>query len=168
MDKANLRIKAKNIRKTLDIESISREICKKIRNHDIYKSSKNVMIFYPMKYEINLLGLLGDNKNFYFPKVQCKDLCVCPYSPNLKKSELNIYEPCTEPVNPEILDLIFVPALMVDKEKYRLGYGGGFYDRFLSKYPEIKTIVPVAKEFIIEKLPHDNFDIKADDIIFTD
>ena len=178
MDKADFRINAKNIRKSLDIKAISHKICEKIRNHNIYKSSQNVMIFYPLKYEIDLLELLEDDKNFYLPKVlnsgklkvesgKCKELLVCPYSSDLKKSDLNIYEPCTEPVNPEILDLIFVPALMVDKENYRLGYGGGFYDRFLAKYPDIKTITPIAKELIVKKLPHDEFDKKVDEIVWV-
>ena len=192
MDKADFRINAKNIRKSLDIKTISHKICEKIRNHNIYKSSQNVMIFYPMKYEIDLLELLQDNKNFYLPKVSSitlarniisagegagvselanctpagEEILVCPYSKNLKKSDLNIYEPCTEPVNPEILDLIFVPALMVDEENYRLGYGGGFYDRFLAKYPDIITITPIAKELIVDKLPHDEFDKRIDEIIF--
>jgi len=192
MDKADFRINAKNIRKSLDIKAISHKICEKIRNHNIYKSSRNVMIFYPLKYEIDLLELLEDDKNFYLPKVSSitlarniisagegagvselanctpagEEILVCPYSKNLKKSDLNIYEPCTEPVNPEILDLIFVPALMVDKENYRLGYGGGFYDRFLAKYPDIITITPIAKELIVDKLPHDEFDKRIDEIIF--
>ena len=178
MKKADFRINAKNIRKSLDIKTISHKICKKIKNHNIYKSSQNVMIFYPMKYEIDLLELLQDDKNFYLPKVfslsphpspqwgeGADSLLVCPYSSDLKKSDLNIYEPCTAPVNPKILDLIFVPALMVDNENYRLGYGGGFYDRFLAKYPDIKTIVPISEELIIDKLPHDKFDIKIDEII---
>ena len=176
--KSDLRLKAKNIRKTLDISNISYELCKKIRCLDIYKSAQNVMIFYPMKYEIDLRDLLKDEKNFYLPKVNengklkvesvkwnDKELLVCPYSSDLKKSDLNIYEPCTNPVNPQILDLIFVPALMVDKENHRLGYGGGFYDRFLAKYPDIITIVPIAEELIIDKLPHDEFDIKVKKII---
>ena len=69
MDKKELRIKAKEIRKTLDVKDISKNICKNIRNLEVYKSSKNVMIFYPMKYEISLLELLNDGKNFYLPKV---------------------------------------------------------------------------------------------------
>lgn len=165
MDKSQLRIKAKEIRKTLDIKKISHAICLKIKNMDEYKNSQNIMIFYPMKYEINLLELLEDDKNFYLPKVSKTDIFVCPYSTDLKKTELNIYEPCTDPVNPEILDLIIVPALMVDKSGFRLGYGGGFYDRFLSKYQNIKTIVPIEKELLVEKIPHDKFDVKIDKII---
>lgn len=163
--KSVLRTKAKDIRKTLDISNISKNIVNKIRNLDCYKSAKNIMIFYPMKYEINLLDLLNDDKSFYLPKVEGKDLLVCPYSKNLKKSEFNVFEPDTEPVNPKTLDLIIVPALMVDKNGYRLGYGGGFYDRFLSKYPDIKTIVPIAKELVFDDISRDNWDIKIKYII---
>ena len=164
--KSDLRLKAKDIRKTLDIKNISEKLCERIRNLDIYNFSKNVMIFYPMKYETDLRTLLNDDKKFYLPKVQCENLCICPYSADLIKSEFNVYEPCTKPANPEVLDLIFVPALMVDKNNYRLGYGGGFYDRFLANYPNVKTIVPIAKELLVEKLPHDEFDVKVDEIIF--
>lgn len=198
--KSDLRVYAKELRKTLDIKNISSEIVSKIRTLNDYKKAENVMIFYPMKYEINLLDLLNDNKNFYLPKVeQCplqtsdchseaenimssfaalkmteaedsqktssSPLLVCPYDKNLKKSKMGIYEPCTAPVEPNILDLIFVPALLVDKKGYRLGYGGGFYDRFLKQYPNIKTIVPIEKELMIDKLPHENFDIKISQII---
>lgn len=163
--KSVLRAKAKDIRKTLDIANISKIIVSKIRNMDYYKSAKNVMIFYPMKYEINLLDLLNDDKSFYLPKVNNKELLVCPYSKDLQKSVLNILEPNTKPVNPEILDLIFVPALFVDKNGHRLGYGGGFYDRFLATYPNITTIAPIAKELVVENIPHDDWDIKIKQII---
>ncbi len=163
--KSDLRIYAKNLRKTLDIKNISSEIVSNIRRLNDYKKAENVMIFYPMKYEINLLELLNDNKRFYIPKVLNQSLLVCPYDNNLTISEFGVMEPNTKPVNPNILDLIFVPALMVDNEGYRLGYGGGFYDRFLEKYPHIKTIVPIAKELIIDKIPKEKFDIKISHII---
>lgn len=163
--KSDLRVYAKELRKTLDIKNISSEIVSKIRELDCYKKAKHVMIFYPIKYEIDLRPLLDDNKSFYIPKVFHRDLLVCPYDNNLTKSNFGVMEPNTEPINPEILDLIFVPALLVDNEGYRLGYGGGFYDRFLKQYPNIKTIVPIEKELMIDKLPHENFDIKISQII---
>ena len=163
--KSDYRTRAKNIRKNIDTEKISKEICSKIRELDCYKSAQNVMIFYPMKYEINLLELLNDKKKFYLPKVFETDILVCPYTEDLEKSELNILEPCTNPINPNTLDLVFVPALMADEENYRLGYGGGFYDRFLKQYSNITTIVPIAKELIIKKLPRDSWDIAVDLVI---
>ena len=68
-------------------------------------------------------------------------------------------EPCTEPVEANILDLIIVPALMLDFKNYRLGYGGGFYDRFLAQNSNITTVSLIPVELFTESLPHDEFDI---------
>lgn len=165
--KSDLRLKAKNIRKNLNINILSSEICKQIRNMQIYQNSENVMLYYPMQYEINLLDLLKDDKNFYFPKVFKTELLVCPYTSDLKKSDLNIYEPCSAPVDAKILDLIFVPALMADKQNYRLGYGGGYYDRFLAKNSSIYTVTPLSKVLYIDNLPHDGYDIKIDCVVIA-
>ena len=164
--KQELRLEAKNIRKNLDMQEISKNLVLKIRDLKEYQESQNVLIFYPMSCEVNLLDLLKDNKNFYLPKVKGNDLVICPFTNELEKSELNIYEPCSNPVNPQILDLIFLPALMADKNNNRLGYGKGYYDRFLAKYPNIKTILPIAKELVVDKLPVDNFDIRTWKLLF--
>ena len=68
-NKYDLRIKLKELRKTINISEKSRHIISILRNTSEYKKAKRVMLFYPLKYEINLLDLLKDNKNFYFPKV---------------------------------------------------------------------------------------------------
>ncbi|MBQ3819312.1 hypothetical protein II810_02585, partial [bacterium] len=65
LSKQEIRTKAKGIRNNLDIQEISKNLVSKIKNLDIYKQSKNVLIFYPLKNEINLLDLLKDDKNFY-------------------------------------------------------------------------------------------------------
>ena len=104
-------------------------------------------------------------KNFYLPKVNGDELSVCPYSfgDELTESEFGTSEPKSPPMNPDFLDLIFVPALMVDKDFYRLGYGCGFYDRFLSKNAKntIK-IVPIPSALLVDSLPHDEFDFQID------
>jgi 5-formyltetrahydrofolate cyclo-ligase len=166
-DKTFLRKYAKEIRKNLDIIEKSKRIVDKIRLLPEYEKANNVMIFYPTAFEVNLLTLLDDDKNFYFPRVDGENLLVCPNSINIqfKKSKFNIFEPCSNPVNSEILDLIIVPALMVDKNNYRLGYGGGFYDKFLNNNPSIKTICPIFSELNVEYLPHEEFDIPVDIVV---
>lgn len=165
--KADLRIRAKKIRKTLDIDCLSFCAVKKIRELDCYKKAQNVMIFYPMKYEINLLELLTDNKRFYLPKICSENLSVCPFNlgDKLLKSYCNVFEPCCDAVEPSLLDLIIVPALMADKKNYRLGYGKGFYDRFLAAYPKIPTVLPIAKELVVDDIGPEEFDIKTDYVI---
>lgn len=167
-NKTDLRIKAKNIRKTLDIDKISKILCKKIRILDTYKKAKNVLIFYPLNYEINLLELLSDNKNFFLPRINGESLEICPYKKGdiLKESSFKTKEPVTKAENPNILDLIILPALASDKKNYRLGYGKGYYDRLLSK-TTAKTILPIAKELVFENLPVESHD-KQVDIVITD
>ena len=167
-DKIELRKKAKNIRKNLDMKKISADLCNLVRQNKIYIEAKNVMLFYPTEFEVDLKELFDDNKKFYLPKVDGEELLVCPYCRELKKSSFGICEPCSNPVSPDILDLVIVPALMCDENGYRLGYGGGFYDRFIKKYcKNFKTLCPIPKELIVEYLPVDKFDKSVDFIITT-
>lgn len=165
-NKTALRGRAKNLRKTLDISKISNDICEKLRNADFYKQAKNVLLFYPTQFEIDLRELLSDDKNFYLPKVAVEELLVCPYKQgeNLEISSFNIKEPCSNPVSSAKLDLVIVPALMVDKNNYRLGYGGGFYDKFLAQN-KVLSVVPIARALIVEALPVEDFDKKVDFVI---
>ena len=123
--KSQLRNYAKKIRKTLDIKNLSEYFCKRISATEIFKNSNNVMIYYPLKNELDFLSLLdiAPSKNYYLPKVYNKELIVCKFNKNslLKKSNLKIYEPCTSSINPTFLDLVIVPALMLDKNNNRLG-----------------------------------------------
>lgn len=166
-DKNSLRIYFKNRRKELDIPYFSQILCDKLRTIDTYKSAKNVLIFYPLKYEINTLNLLNDNKNFFLPRVNGDDLEVCPYKSGdeLKITKLKISEPTARAVSPRIIDIAIVPALSVDREHNRLGYGGGYYDRFLTKFPDIKTFTLLPKALLSDNLPIDKFDRKIDFII---
>jgi 5-formyltetrahydrofolate cyclo-ligase len=166
-NKTELRTKIKNMRKTLDVKSKSKVICHRILCSQIFVSSKNVMLFYPTKYEVDLLELLNCDKNFYFPKVHGEELLVCPNCEEFKKSALGIMEPCSKPVDSSILDLIIVPALAVDMGHYRLGYGGGYYDRFLKNIKNATTITPIFKEFIFDELPKSEYDIKIN-YIYSD
>lgn len=162
-DKNELRKIAKQIRRSLDILEISEQIVKNIQKTETYKKANNIMIFYPFGHEVNLLGLLQDDKNFYLPKVDGENLLVCPYKTGdeLTISKFKTEEPTTAPANPEILDLVLVPALMVDKHNHRLGYGGGFYDKFLSKNALNSTkIVAIPSALIVDKLPSESFDAK--------
>lgn len=174
-EKKELRKKAREIRRTLNIEDISKKIVENILKLEIYQKAKHVMIYYPLKHEINLLGLLENNsitpKTFYLPKVQGENLLVCPYKigDELTISDFKTKEPVSKPVDTQTLDIIFVPALMADENLHRLGYGGGFYDKFLSRYPlKALKIVAIAHSLITAKLPTEPFDAKIDILICED
>ena len=163
-NKIELRTKAKSIRKKLNITEISNAIVANIRQFDEYIFAKNVMIYHPLSNEVNLLNLLeDDDKQFYLPRVCGRELECCPYNKgdDLLLSPLNISEPISESVDKSEIDLVFVPALMADKEYNRLGYGAGFYDRFLKDMNAFK-VIPIPEELLVEKLCITETDVKCD------
>ncbi len=165
--KTELRKNAKAIRKELDIKKISHLLCDEIRALEEFKKAQNVMIFYPLKDEIDLLELLDEDKNFFLPRMTGLNLNVCPYKKgdNLEVKQFGVKEPKTHPVAPKSIDLMIIPALMVDANNYRLGYGKGFYDRLITK-TNAKTLVCLPKELYIEELPTEPHD-KSVDIVIT-
>lgn len=172
-DKKSLRKFYKEKRDALFKKGLICEISEKICIHlnEIFKNAKNIMLFYPFGSELNILPVMEANrdKNFYLPKCMEKELIVVPYKTGdtLVLNKYNIKEPDTEPVlDIEILDIIVTPALCADKNCYRLGYGGGYYDRFFAnKKLRAQKIVIVPDEMLVEKLPCEEYDIKCDMVV---
>lgn len=165
-NKDDLRQKAKEIRNELDMKSISSRIVSNIRNLEVYKNSKHVMLFYPLGNEVDLLELLNDDKQFYLPRVKGEDLEVCPYKSGdkLLKSGFKVLEPTNEPINKNILDLVLVPALCVDEKCNRLGYGKGFYDRFLKDFKGV-SIIPVPRSLVFSGICADRHDVCCSGVV---
>jgi len=166
-NKQQLRLRAKAIRDGLDVQALSQCLVAQLRNQSYYQNARKVLIYYPLEGEISLLGLLEDDKAFYLPRVEGKALAVCSYQKDdaLRCSDWGIEEPVSEAIESSEIDLAIVPALMVDKNNFRLGYGGGYYDRFLGNYPNITSVVLIAKELVVESLPVDECDVKTDFVI---
>lgn len=171
-DKNYIREKCKFLRANLDIDSCSKNICEQINNWNVYKQSRHIMLFYPIGSEYSLLSLLEDSsKSFYFPCVEGNDMYCVAYNSQkgFKTGRFNIQEPVGEKLtNISSLDLIFVPALAVDKSGCRLGYGKGFYDRFLKECRGVHTAVPVSSCFIYDKIPEETHDVQVNCLITED
>lgn len=166
-NKQQLRKWVKEERKKINTEELSGILLQKLKDTDEYKQAQNIMLFYPLVHEINLLSLLNDEtKNFYLPKIDGENLLCCSYKNGdmLCESCFKTKEPLSEPIDKRILDLVIVPALAVDKNNYRLGYGGGFYDKFLCN-TKCKKIVCISKKFVVDTVFAESHDIKIDKII---
>ncbi len=164
-DKQQLRKWAKAFGKLR--EDASYKLVHKLIETDEYKQAKNIMLFYPIKNEVNLLELLQDNsKTFFLPKIDGQKLLCCEYKNGdiLCESCFKTLEPTSKPIDKNIIDLVIVPALCCDKNNFRLGYGGGFYDRFLADYKG-KTVVCLPKELVIDTIYPDEFDVAVENII---
>ena len=84
----------------------------------------------------------------------------------LRTGKYGIPEPdaAAEQIPPEQIGLIIVPALACDTQGYRLGYGGGYYDRFLSHTGAVRMAL-CAEARLLSRLPHEPFDMRCDYVI---
>lgn len=146
---------------------------------DDYKKAKNIFTFISTGEEINtriaIERFLRDGKNIHVPLTK-------PGNPVMRFSKLFSLDDChlghfdiTEPrdefvdfVDNSIVDLVIVPGLVFDKDGYRVGYGGGFYDRFFAsiKDKDYRKVGYCYDFQIVDfQLPRNEFDIPVDYII---
>ena len=159
-------------------KTYSESIVDKIFLSSIYKNANVIMTFVSFGTEVNTHNFIkksiSDGKRIAVP-------ITFPKTREIKASEIfdfnelevgfyNILTPKDEYVryiNPEEIDLAIVPGLAFDRKGYRVGYGGGYYDRFLSQYSHIIKLGIAFDLQIIDEVPKNDFDIPVD-MIFTE
>lgn len=82
----------------------------------------------------------------------------------LSKGAFGILEPCGKPVEKTAIDAAVIPGAAFDMCGFRLGYGKGYYDRFLAGISPIKIGV-CHRELYVDRLPHTALDINADTVV---
>lgn len=128
----------------------------------LLSEARHVLLYAATASEMDLLPLATcPETQFYLPRCAPKRrLAIHAYPAPLVLSPFGIREPeATAPeLDPVVLDLVLVPALVLDRDGYRLGYGGGYYDRLLPRLrPECRTIG--VSSLLVERLPRDPWDI---------
>ncbi|MFZ9138928.1 MAG: 5-formyltetrahydrofolate cyclo-ligase [Bacilli bacterium] len=150
-----------------EIEVYSASLIEKIKAHPKYQKSKVIGLFSAIKNEPNLFPLLQDHKIWLLPKVVGNQLIYVRYNPknSLIKSALNILEPKEFQDESSTLDLIIIPGIGFDQKGNRLGFGKGYFDRFLSKHPA-PYVIGVAYPFQIQKsIPITKGDVPVDEVL---
>ena len=163
------KIKKKKYHKDLNINPDKFIDLLKINKFNI----KNIGGYYPSNYEIDdlsILELLG-KKDYrvalpIIKKNYQMDFCKWSSQDPLKINKFGIPEPFTS----KILypDLLLVPLVAFDNRLNRLGYGGGFYDRYIEKIEKIKKVIKIGLAFSCQKIknmPLSKYDKKLDFII---
>jgi len=175
VNKSQIRKKILKIRKQKKIEK------KFIFNFDLILSilkkkrvlGKTIGGYYPYNYEIDILKILEkfEKKNFIvtLPKIKKNSqMNFFQWSTNdpLVINKFGIPEPISEMV--KYPDVLLVPLVAFDKSFNRIGYGGGFYDRYIKKIRNQKKVLTIGFAYSFQKvkeIPINNYDIKLDFII---
>ena len=156
------------------IKSSSNYACELLVQTDEFKLAKTILLYYPIKNEISPLSIIeiakSQGKSIAFPVCNNDSFTLTFKKVNdmldLQKSTFGILEPkehC-EIVNIDEHTLCIVPAIAFSKDGHRLGYGKGYYDRFLENFPG-KSIGFSYSKLLFDNLPKNQHDIPLDMII---
>ncbi len=137
------------------------------------RNAKKIGGYYPSNYEIDDLEILDvlDKQNFKISLPIVKKNNQMNFYSWSKKDPLKVNKfGIPEPVSSKILypDILLVPLVGYDKNLNRLGYGGGFYDRYIEKIDKIKKVTKIGLAFSYQKItsiPINQYDKKLDFIV---
>ncbi|HLI45832.1 MAG TPA: 5-formyltetrahydrofolate cyclo-ligase [Geobacterales bacterium] len=154
-----------------DVEYMSEIICEKLASIDEVREAKIVMGYYPIRKEVNILPLLiklSKEKLVLLPFTSKSEMKIIPaiFNPSKKltQDDYGIPAPSIEERYSGIIDVILTPGLAFDTALHRLGYGKGFYDKFLRENRGVR--IGVAYDFqILDALPVNHNDITLDILI---
>lgn len=179
--KKEFRKKVISERKNQSPEFISKNssiITDKLLQMDCVKKAKTIMLYLDFNNEVQTDDLI--NKLISLRKIVASPITlkeekkliptqITNLKEGIKIGAYNIREPkpeCSKAIDIKDLDVVIVPAVAYDTDCYRLGYGGGFYDRFLENLrPDAKTIGIAFDLQIFDEVPKEPHDAQLDFII---
>lgn len=179
--KQKLKIKILEKRNSLSEKEVlekSKKIIKNLKSLKEFKQAKNILFYVSFNHEVDTQEIIKE-----LLKTKEKNIIV-PYTikknPNLFLSEIKDFvelEPKTfgilEPkekyireFNKDKLDLVIVPGIVFDRKAHRIGYGYGYYDRFLKTIKKEIIKIGLAFDFqIVDKIPEEKHDVSLNIIV---
>ena len=136
----------------------------------------HICLYAPLPHEVNLLPLLDElpHLHFYFPRClpgrQLSFHRVHTPATQLEPGAHGILAPLPQlpTLAPEAAELIIVPGVAFTATGKRLGYGGGYYDRFLPRCPHAHSLALALPEQILPDLPTDPHDCRVQTLFIYD
>ena len=165
MDKKTIRQIILKRRKSYNQLKSSNIVINKILNSKLINSCINIGIYFPINNEIDITSLrsIYPQKKFYLP-VARDNLFFKEYTNNLIKGQFNIYEPTGAIIDRDKIDCFFIPCVGISNDMKRIGYGKGYYDRYLDGYKGLKIGICYKIDSNIE-CEMNEFDVFLDYII---
>jgi len=177
MDKKFLRQQIKEKKKAMteaEIESTSNVLAEKFYASAQYQNADTIYGYLPYNQEVRTVPILqralSDGKRVAVPKVYGEEMRFIYLTDlsQVEKGYCGIPEPVADgPVADDRTALVLMPGLAFDPAGHRIGYGGGFYDKFLSSEPEHPTVALCYGFQVFPRLETEEFDIPVDCVLWA-
>ena len=177
MDKKALRAQIRAQKRAMTEEEICRRseaLGQLFRQSALYINAKTIYGYLPYNQEVRTVPMLEqamkDGKRVAVPKCYGEEMRFI-YMDDLSKVEkgyANIPEPIADdPVADDKTALVLMPGMAFTKDGKRMGYGGGFYDKFLAAEPDHPTVALCYDFQMVEDLPTEEYDIPVDCVLWA-
>ena len=156
------------------IETASAKLVEMFLQTELYRDAKTIYGYLPYNQEVRTVPILeqalADGKRVAVPKVYGEEMKFL-YLTDLTQVETGyagIPEPIADgPIGDDPTALVLMPGMAFTKEGQRIGYGGGFYDKFLATEPDHPTIALCYDFQMVDQLPTEEFDIPVDLVLWA-
>ena len=177
MDKQELRKMIRQQKKAMTEEMIlaaSEDLARQFYNTEAYKNAKTIYGYLSYNQEVRTVPILQkallDGKQVAVPKVY-GDTMRFIYLTDLSQVApgcMGIPEPVDDgPVAEDKTALVLMPGVAFDAKGNRMGYGGGFYDKFLAQEPEHPTVALCYRFQMVDAIPTEEYDIPVDLVLYA-
>ena len=152
---------------------LSGKIHENLKKISLYANAQNIACYFPIGSEVDthaiMLKVIEQGKNLLLPRIVDENIefYIVSNIEKLEKGSFGIMEPKDSSEKAKKIDCVLIPTVGVSKLGVRLGYGKGYYDRFLSSTTTVKISLTYSKQ-IIKTIPSDSHDIKIDWIVTED
>lgn len=178
MDKKELRKKIRELKRAMTpqmVEQASHDLARQFFATEYYQNAKTIYGYMPYNQEVRTVPILEqalrDGKKVAVPKVN-GDTMRFIYLEDLTQvspSDMGIPEPISdEPVASDETALVLMPGLAFDKNGNRMGYGGGYYDKFLALEPDHPTVALCYSFQMVDAIPTEDYDIPVDLVLWAE
>lgn len=146
-------------------EEKNQRIQERLLSLPLFYDAKKIFIFLNFRDEVRTEGIIQEalarGQRICLPKVVGKEMVAIEVFSlaHLVPNKMGIFEPEGDSV--EDMDLIVCPGLAFDKKGYRMGYGGGYYDRFLTAHPCPTLGLGYDLQWV-EEVPRESYDVAVD------
>ena len=162
MEKKEIRKTILKKRRALDeneVKYLSDMICEKLKSSDIFADAEDLCLYMPINNEVDVPVIAEEarrqGKRLWLPRVDGETMDFFRYDEDTVLVT-GSYDENT---------LIIMPGAVFSESRDRIGYGGGYYDRYLEKYPQCITAAVCYDFQILESIPSEEHDRKPDAIV---
>ena len=177
MNKQQLRKSIREQKRAMTEEEIirrSEKLAELFLASDAYGNAKTIYGYLPYNQEVRTVPMLEqalrDGKRVAVPKCYGDEMRFI-FMEDLSKVEkgyANIPEPIADdPIADDETALVLMPGLAFDPQGHRIGYGGGFYDKFLAAEPDHPTLALCYEFQMLDHLETEEFDIPVDTVLWA-